>query len=898
MSGFFTKIAHSPHVNLGDFKQLHEVISSEKKSIDSTQRLSGDRTRASNALRDWGYVEGDDLGDVLAKVSQLYDYLAQAELAYAEHSSQYRLKFKEIRTMEENLSTLRRSRDQQGGKIEAQERKVSKMKEEHKDLPAAKQRLRELRDEMVGLENSVLAEDTRLGDFKRSAIREGLSLKLGALLELSEKTTIIAELGKLMVDELPTQTTMPGHPRAHYDGYERTEYLLREAQRCLQGVTFNPAPISEPYGTQEGTDSGTQHQTQYGDDPAVRSNDFAHGSPSTPQQNQFGSMASFQTPASSAFAQQGSAVDSPYGNSPRTSESQVNSNTYSAEQPHPPTNQPLGLSGPQLQPLPDFQRLSISGATPRGEHPPSLPSSSSLPPPVGGRNTNPEPVTEGYASNSPALAPPAQEGAWGRDRTSLAYLGEAPSSDGGHGDIEAREAQQAFEDEARSKEGSRQDWGYGSTARGGPSAERQLGDSTNKRDEGGLATISEAMLEASPMPEQTSTVPIPSPDVPADVQSQPSIDYVSRDANPEKDHPSYATTRSISPHQDVQVPITAVDPPAARPTSPSMMAPAPVPLPIPSPLHTSPPASPVAPQATSGFEPRPITPRSASGTRQPISIRPQPPSNLGSKYGDIHVPGQQAPTSFVPSAPSPGLRVTNPSYSDGTTPGSSGYFTPAGTSINTTTTTATNTNDGKRTISAGAFRRPAGAPTAVSSSTPGINVNGGRSFAPSGYNVGPGSPGFGPPADAGPSDAEQIARHWRSSSVTAAGLPQPGDQPLLDDGDLGATPSFDTRPLQVNRNRMSMGGLGRPGTVPPGMSNGAPHMRSASGPGPSLPQGARQSFDDASGSTVSQVAPSYHSQAPPPPPSQQAYPSSLPTSPVSPTGSSGFGANRFVTRLD
>lgn len=66
-----------------------------------------------------------------------------------------------------------------------------------------------------------------LGDFKRAAIREGLSLKLGALLELSEKTTIIAELGKLMVDELPTQRTQPGALRAHYDGTATLEFCLR-----------------------------------------------------------------------------------------------------------------------------------------------------------------------------------------------------------------------------------------------------------------------------------------------------------------------------------------------------------------------------------------------------------------------------------------------------------------------------------------------------------------------------------------------------------------------------------------------------------------------------------------------------------------------------------------------
>lgn len=35
------------------------------------------------------------------------------------------------------------------------------MKEEHKDLPAARQRLRDMQQEMIGLENSVLTEETR-----------------------------------------------------------------------------------------------------------------------------------------------------------------------------------------------------------------------------------------------------------------------------------------------------------------------------------------------------------------------------------------------------------------------------------------------------------------------------------------------------------------------------------------------------------------------------------------------------------------------------------------------------------------------------------------------------------------------------------------------------------------
>lgn len=42
--------------------------------------------------------------------------------------------------------------------------------------------------------------------------------QLGALLELSEKTVIIGEIGKLIVDELPTERTPPGGMRAPYRG--------------------------------------------------------------------------------------------------------------------------------------------------------------------------------------------------------------------------------------------------------------------------------------------------------------------------------------------------------------------------------------------------------------------------------------------------------------------------------------------------------------------------------------------------------------------------------------------------------------------------------------------------------------------------------------------------------
>jgi hypothetical protein len=119
-------------------------------------------------LRDWGNAEGTDLGvrffpsfslshshlsssacsqgcqspsgrslalplpsltlplqqDVLGKVTTLFDWLGKAETTFCEHGGNSRLKFKDIRSREEELSTLKKSRDSLAGRIEAHERKV------------------------------------------------------------------------------------------------------------------------------------------------------------------------------------------------------------------------------------------------------------------------------------------------------------------------------------------------------------------------------------------------------------------------------------------------------------------------------------------------------------------------------------------------------------------------------------------------------------------------------------------------------------------------------------------------------------------------------------------------------------------------------------------------------
>ncbi|GAA5884769.1 hypothetical protein JCM6882_005385 [Rhodosporidiobolus microsporus] len=943
-SGGISDEAHNPRVSLApkDFKYVQEIISTERRVVETSQRVAAERNKAAEALREWGNAEGPDLGDVLTKLCTLYDWLAKAEVQACEHQGSSRLKFKEIRTKEENLSTLKKSRDSLAGRIDAQERKVSKMKEENKDLPNARQRLHDMHQEMVGLEHSVLSEETRLGDFKRSATREALSLKLGAMLELAEKTVIVAELGKLIVDMLPTDVTEPGEQRAYYDGFQRTEELLGEAQRCLQDVVFNPAPISEPFA-QQNFDEGGGHPTNQFDTPAVDEQqqhyqqqqqqqhpDFQPDHQYATRQYTDSSLQQQQTPHSYASPQTyASPAHNPQSPGYDDGSFRRNSKRFSGTQVLP--EQPAPHAGPQLQPLPDFRPLSVVNT------PTSEPHRGLGPAPAAHAQSEVglTPQVDGYASRSPGLAPPVGQSGWEQNRTSLAYLGEAPPSEqlhdqhgnhSSHEDVEAREAREAREMaaiEAQEKEEEAlrakmqqeqqyqqqwryetQDYGAGEGQSSAPHEEYAHPQDENHHPTGltapssglnnnPLSPIVEVATPAMTVPDSPHSSAPPGQQTyeyqPLRNQqhqqqqqqrsaSPPPIEYVRSPSAAEKrgqygeEHEAYqspppsAGQQSATYAQQQQQqqqheipspspssPASAVPPPSSAPLSPPATATSPPPS---SPAYTStqtyaaPPGPPPPPSA---FEPRPLTP---SGQRRPVQIRPAPEAALGSKYGDVYVP-------------SPGLA----SPRDGGA--GAGYFGGAGAGAGGDAASA-----GGKKITAGAFRRP------VPGAGPGAGVGGaGRGFAPSGYGPEQQQPQL---HRSGPSESELIAAQYRSaiplSPNVGPGGPGGGmehEMQLAGEGELPqpGTPSFDTRPLQVNKGRGGGGagsnvGVGRSGTLPSHLNTS--HGRSAS-------------YGDSGSSTIN--ASSAAAAAPPSP----GLPYDQPTSPGS---QEGFGSNRFVTRLD
>lgn len=54
---------------------------------------------------------------------------------------------------------------------------------------------------------------------------------------------IVGELGKLLIEEIPLDTTPPGYGRAPYHGFDKTSRLASETSKCVDEVVFAPPQV-------------------------------------------------------------------------------------------------------------------------------------------------------------------------------------------------------------------------------------------------------------------------------------------------------------------------------------------------------------------------------------------------------------------------------------------------------------------------------------------------------------------------------------------------------------------------------------------------------------------------------------------------------------------------------
>ncbi|GAW06946.1 hypothetical protein LENED_008905 [Lentinula edodes] len=238
-----TKIAHNSTIpSLGgnkDLRPLQGLITAEKSVLIS---LSVDFGKAAEALRVWGSGEGEDLLDTLSASTNILTQFAAALSNYASHEHAIRDHMKGIRSREEALDELKRRRKALISKADTAEKKLSKMSPEHKNLGVQTDTLNRLRDEIRSMDSEIMSDEASLGDYKRSRTKAWMGLKFGGLLECCEKGTIIGEFGRLVINEIPEETTQPGMARPMYMNHQKVNSLISDATRCVDEVAFSTAP--------------------------------------------------------------------------------------------------------------------------------------------------------------------------------------------------------------------------------------------------------------------------------------------------------------------------------------------------------------------------------------------------------------------------------------------------------------------------------------------------------------------------------------------------------------------------------------------------------------------------------------------------------------------------------
>ncbi|KAG8911393.1 hypothetical protein FRC01_005734 [Tulasnella sp. 417] len=225
---FSKQLAHTtmlPALGNQDLKLLQDLITAEKSVILS-----------------WGSGEGDDLADVLEKSRVLLGAVSGALSQLAAHGTTIRVHMKEVRRREENLSELQRTRKQVGVKTDAAEKKLSKMNPGHKQQLTQRDLINQLREEGRQLDETILAEEAGLGDYKRQTTKDWMTVKFGGLCELAEKVMIVGNTGKQLIEAIPLDQTKPGSHRAPYLARTRTTDLLTSFGQKIEQVKFQSTP--------------------------------------------------------------------------------------------------------------------------------------------------------------------------------------------------------------------------------------------------------------------------------------------------------------------------------------------------------------------------------------------------------------------------------------------------------------------------------------------------------------------------------------------------------------------------------------------------------------------------------------------------------------------------------
>ncbi|PYH90348.1 hypothetical protein BO71DRAFT_334660, partial [Aspergillus ellipticus CBS 707.79] len=214
-------------------RKLNQVIKNENAAIGAHEKAGRERVSIASQLSDWGeWTEDEAVADISDKVGVLMSEIGEQEDTFAGYLEEYRIVLKQIRDTENSVQPSRDHR----AKI-ADEIQKLKWKEPHSH------KIDILEQELVRAEAQSLVAEAQLTNVTRSKLKEALDIHTAAVIERSEKQTLLARHARRLLNSLDDTPVVPGDSPREYDQGSITRQILEDAENDLRAWESTTVPI-------------------------------------------------------------------------------------------------------------------------------------------------------------------------------------------------------------------------------------------------------------------------------------------------------------------------------------------------------------------------------------------------------------------------------------------------------------------------------------------------------------------------------------------------------------------------------------------------------------------------------------------------------------------------------
>jgi len=209
---------------------MYKLIKTDNNVISAYDTAGRETKEVANQLSTWGGdTEDDHISDISDKLGVILAEMGEVEESFASSLEDSRLTLKSIRNTE---ASVQPSRDHKQKLLDG----IATMKIKDPTSP----KLVEMEQALVRAEAENLVAEAQLTNIQRHALRESYLIHFSAIYERSEKSMILADYGRKILEYLDDTPVVPGDVREPYGHEQAAKQVLLDCEEALQ--QWRPKP--------------------------------------------------------------------------------------------------------------------------------------------------------------------------------------------------------------------------------------------------------------------------------------------------------------------------------------------------------------------------------------------------------------------------------------------------------------------------------------------------------------------------------------------------------------------------------------------------------------------------------------------------------------------------------